>query len=645
MTSFIIKKLDSGWFLAAGNIELHIDRTTGCVNELAVNIAERKTWMSYPGDVTVRDDLLERTFGSCQLQHLAFEQNKTRLLIRKTFTGAPWVLEEVYQGDGDALSWTATVQLHSGEFRSCAIAWHLPWPQPIFPVSFWTAKENMPSMPSRFAGISFEYAEASSGITMPVLSCYRNDTNSGLAIAMPFDFRTPRFRFISGFRDMDLRVEFDWLALSPAQSAKTALLLHGTVGDWRPALGWIYNRFTEYFEPRSKHIDQLWGGHICGKFTVTPEELSQMTRLGIKWYEIHEHFPAYGNYHPENLTSWRSGHALEDTRMITEDILRQTIQTLHQQGVAAMPYIQVTGDGAEKLLDPTLHSSRIRNLRNETWGGWPGTLLMNSDPALPFGKDITRQIDGMIARYPEMDGVFLDQACYNFLDTAHDDGITAVNNRPASMTGFNYFPHLEHLSRLLHPEKTIIANGPFGSGILKYLDGFMAEAEEWLCDHMQYFSIGRKPLFFLVYQYDDVHIEKMFQDTLLYAAGFASYPAATPSKDLYDLYCPLLEKLYRRRWVFDPNPLQVPTGFKGNIYRGETGSLFVSLIRTMTRLPGRAVSDGEFRLATTDIDSAKGCVLHQPGKTPQLLPFTREQGALRFTVPAASSCGLVEVTF
>ena len=29
-------------------------------------------------------------------------------------------------------------------------------------------------------------------------------------------------------------------------------------------------------------------------------------------------------------------------------------------------------------------------------------------------------INGMLDRYPELDGVFLDQACYNFLDTAHD---------------------------------------------------------------------------------------------------------------------------------------------------------------------------------------------------------------------------------
>ena len=57
----------------------------------------------------------------------------------------------------------------------------------------------------------------------------------------------------------------------------------------------------------------------------------------------------------------------------------------------------------------------------------------------------------------------------------------------------------------------------------------MAEGDSWLCEHLQYYGIGAKPLFFLVYEHDDAHIEMMFRKALLYGAGFASYPAAMPS--------------------------------------------------------------------------------------------------------------------
>jgi len=640
-----IEAVQSGWRIRAGRLDISIDRETGCLAGLSIDRPEPYLWTPYAGDVTVRDDRLRRTFSRRDLEQVVFEPGDRRLVVRKHFHGAPWVLEEVYSMDDDALAWEATVTLDSGDFRSCAVAWHMPWPQPNYPVSFWAAREGMPSAPHRHAGIALEYGEITSGILIPALSCYVPKADAGLLLSMPFDFRAPRFRFVSGYRDPDLQAEFDWMALAPGRPARTSLLLRGTEGDWRPALGWLYQRFTDYFEPRSTSIHRLWGGHICGGCNVSSEDAEAMARLSMTWHEIHVHFPAYGNYHPEGTQSWRSGHSREDETLISVDVIRRTIANLHAQGIAAMPYIQVSGDGDVELLDPSMEGSRTRNIHGETWSAWPGTLLMNSDPSLPFGEDITRQIDGMVKRYPEMDGVFLDQACYNFLDTAHDDGITAVNNRPAYMTGLNYCPHLEHLSRLLHPDRAIIANGPHGIGILKYIDGVMAEGSTWLCDHLQYYGIGRKPLFFLMYHYDDEHVELMFQKALLFGAGFASYPAAMPSRDLYDAYLPVLERLYRRRWVFDPAPLQLPPSFEGQVYRGETGSLLVSLVGAMRRLSERSIPDVSVQVKTADIADVKQAVLHRPGQPPEPLALGRDSQGVSFSPPSDLVAGVVELVF
>ena len=459
---------------------------------------------------------------------------------------------------------------------------------------------------------------------------------------MPFDFRTPRFRFLSGYRDPDLQAEFDWLALAPGRPARTSLLLRGTPGAWRPALGWLYERFREYFEPRSESIHRMWGGHISGTFNVSEEEARVMASLGLKWHEIHAHYPAYGNYHPEGLAEWRSGHDRQNETRISVEMVRQTIRNLHAAGAAAMPYIQVSGDGDDENLDPAFQECRIRDMHGNPWSAWPGTHLMNSDPSLPFGKDITRQIEGMAARYPEMDGVFLDQPCYNFLDTAHDDGITAVNNRPAYMTGFNYFPHLEHLSRLLHPAKAIIGNGPFGIGIMKYIDGFMAEGSSWLTDHLQYYGLA-KPLFFLCYPTGDGDIERMFQQCLTHAAGYSSYARALPSKDLYDRYVPLLERLFRRRWVFDANPIALPDGFRGGLFRGPAGSLLASIVTAGARLPGRALKECAVCVRAAGVESVRRVTLQHPGGEIREIPFTRENGAVQFDVPADTVAAVAEL--
>ncbi len=640
-----MKNNEIGWIISAGNLELVINREHGCVCGATVINGDRKQWMSYEGDVTVRDELIGRTFGKAQLENISFDEKEYSLTIHKTFKGAPWKLTECYSLDSDSIAWKASVTLENGDYRTCAISWNLPWPQPVFPIKLWTANDKMPEDLCRFAGTAIEYGEATSGTTMPVLSCYRQDIDAGILIVKPFDFDTPRFRFLAAFRELDLRTEFDWLALSPKHTPKARLLFAGTAGHWRPALGWIFKHYVDYFEPVSKNIRDLWGGHICGTLDLDPDTAKKMKELGIKWYEIHCHFPAYGNYHPEGVTEWMCGHNKKDKKPITVERIRSVIKMLQDEGIAAMPYIQVAGDGDQELLAPEMYSACVTNRRGERWCSWPGAWLMDPLPNLPFGKDIDRQIDGLCGRYPEMDGVFLDQPCYNFIDTAHDDGITAIDNKPATMTGLHYKTHIERLARHIHPDKTIIGNGPFGISVTKHMDGFMAEGSSWLCDHLQYYAIGTKPLFFLMYNCDDASIELMFQSALLHGAGFASYPKAYPSKDLFDKYMPLLEKLYRRRWIFDKDPIQLPVGFKGNIFRGSNErTLYVALVRGMSRIPRENAVEGKVIVKTKDIATAKGCTIYRPGIPAEPLPYDMtEEGALTFTPPTDTVAALIEI--
>ena len=636
-----IEQTGGGWRLTGGNLVVEIDRASGCLHTLDVASNTSFTWSAFPGNILVRDDLLRRTFDRCDAADVRVYRHGPALIVESRYDHAPWCLKEIYQPDKETLRWDAELSLDRGAFRSCSLTYSLPWPRPVYPVKFWAAREAMPSAPHRFAEIALEYGEITSGILLPALCSYIEQEDVGLLIAMPFDVKTPRFRFLSEYREPDLRMQFDRLALAPGKPARASLLFRGTGGAWRPALGWLYERYREYFEPRSTSIHDFWGGHVSGGFHVSPEEIGAMKKLGLAWHEIHGHFPAYGNYHPENISAWRSGHHREDETRISVDMIRQTIRNLHHAGVAAMPYLQVSGDGDMEQLDPAFEACRIRDIVGATPSAWPGTVLMNSDPSLPFGRDITRQIDGIVRRYPEIDGIFLDQACYNFLDTAHDDGVTAVHNRPAYMTGFNYFPHLEHLSRLLHPAKSIIANGPYGIGIMKYIDGFMAEGSGWLCDHLQYFGLA-KPMFFLIYDSTDRDIELMFQRCLIYGAGYTSYAKAAASGDLYRKYVPLIETLYGRRWVFDPQPIELPSGIKGNVFRKPTGGWVAGMADTMPRLGGRALKDNAVRIQTAGIEEVEKIILHLPGEQARDVAFGRENGAIQFDLPGNAPAAAVD---
>ena len=657
-----IEAASQGWRITVEGITLDVDGSSGDPCRILITAEREFLWTDCPGSVCVRDDLLGHTFRADDLLRVEGECLDGELILRKAYKGAPWLLTERYRLEDDAIAWTAELALDEGEFRSCAISMRIPWPRGRlfgnYSTAFWAARENMPSAPHRFAEISLEYGEITSGITIPALCCYRGEDKAGLMLAMPFDFRTPRFSFTSQHRGPDLEVRYDWLALAPGGCpARTSLLLRGTGGHWRPALGWLYRRFREYFEPRSTLIERLWGGHMAGWSDVRAEEARIMKALGATWQEMHFHFPAYGNYHPEGVESWPIGHFAVDLRPgpgladaratspVSVEMIRRSIRTLHAHGLAALPYIQVTGDGDEERLDPAFEGSRARDLDGNRISTYFGCHQMNSDPSLPFGRDIIRQIRGMVARYPDMDGVFLDQPCYNFLDTAHDDGITAVNNRPAYMTGFNYFPHLELLSTLLHPEKTIIGNAPFEVGILKYIDGFMAEGHGWLCDHLQYYGLA-KPMFFLcsgAQRGDERALEMMFQRCLIYGAGFTSGPESLHCKDIYDRYLPLLARLARRRWVFDPDPLSLPFGFSGDLFVNPAGSLVASIVGTVPRCGGRALPAQTVRVRTESGKEVKQVILHAVGEEPGPLPFSREDGAVQFDVPGATVAAVAEL--
>jgi len=637
-----IEKTSGGWRIKGGDLLLDIEKRTGDVRCITISGDKKFVWTPAKCGVSIFDDLTGRRYTEKHLKSIRFAVKGDILSIQKIFKDAPFILSEEYNAEDREIRWTASLKMEKGEFRSCSIVYSIPWPQPAFGNSLWAAKDNMPSDLYRFGGFAFEYGEITSGILIPALCVWRREAKAGLLLAMPFDFKTPRFRFVGGYREPSLDVRYDWLTLSEKKAAQASLILRASSGGWRPSLGYLYERFKEYFTPRSRTIHNLWGGHISGSYNLSQKDAEIMAALGLKWYEIHGHFPFYGNYHPEGLKKWRSGH-MRNSSYITVDIIKRTIKRLHSVGAAALPYIQVSGDGDDKLPEEVVKNSRIKDIYGETVSAWPGTHLLNSDPSLPFGKDMVRQIKGMMERYPEIDGVFLDQACYNFLDTAHSDGITAVNNRPAYMTGFNYFPHLELLSKLLHPDKVIIGNGPFGIGIMKYIDGFMAESQGWLCDHLQYYAL-EKPMFFLEYNKNDRAVEEMFQNCLIYGAGFTSYPSVYKhSKDLYDLYLPLLQRLYRRRWVFEEEPIALPPGFKGNLFISERGTLIASMAGKMDRYPKRKMLPETICINSKRVKKIEKVVLYRPGEKPERVKFSVKDNTLQFDIPGDTIAGVAEL--
>ena len=81
----------------------------------------------------------------------------------------------------------------------------------------------------------------------------------------------------------------------------------------------------------------------------------------------------------------------------------------------------------------------------------------------------------------------------------------------------------------------------------------MVEHDWTFCDKSQYYSLA-KPGYLLHATADERHVEKMLQMSLLYGLGVASHAELKPFLPLFRAYRPLIERLNRRRWIFDAHP-------------------------------------------------------------------------------------------
>ena len=655
------------WRLTTETMSLDVNSKTGCPGNLNVMINGEHCWTDCFGDVEVRDDVRKYAFTHTDLASVTGSVvDETTLVLLKTYRDADWSLEEKYSCENETVNWSARLVMNEGEFRSVAITWQIPWPKHIYPFNVWAAKHNMPEGIYQTASEWLEYGETTAGIAIPAASFYNAGEKWGLAVCKPFDLRTPQFRIGVGYRDANMRVRFDRLALSPERNAEAAFSLWGTEGCWRPALGRIFEQNKKYFVSKSKLLPNLWGGHSCDGYNQKEKAVAAGAETGEKWCEIHAHFSLYGQYDPDQ-EQWTAidyqWHQLPEddsprrtaARKTVEEcqcsveIVRNTIDLLNKYNIAPMPYIQVSGDAnppvAERFAEDQIKDVNGKPVK---WREMGTSILhqMNASPDSVFGKYLDDMINGMLDKYVGSKGVFVDQACYNFTDIAHFDGITAIDNQPVSMTGFNFAPRLAMVSKRIHPDGAIMANGPSGIEMMENIDGYMSEGTtKWLCDHFQYFGLA-KPMYCLMYKQSRGNVEQMFQFCLIYACGYTATSWSPDYKDLYDAYIPLVDMLADRRWIFDPNPLTLPVGFEGNIYRGREGDILVTLVKNQASvIPGKA-EDLVITVRTSDINTIKHVALHNAAeKLEQQVKWEVENNEATITVPAnVVTAGIIKLS-
>lgn len=564
----------------------------GNIGEL---FCDGQRWNGYLGNLTVVDELRGRIFTSAGAETVLMENNKQRMVFEKRWKDCDFVLRKIWTAFEDCISWRIEVKLNTGcKERSIQIKQLFPYPYPAYRLRAWSAAERFPCSLEQLGGLHLYYGDACYGTVIPAVSIYNEDKDIGFTLSKPFGLKSARLSFhFKDYHSDGLEVENTCLYLSQKNPAVAELLIHAHAGCWRPGLGWLYKKYPEYFNPPNPRVHELEGGFMITNPYTKDAYLKTVGKYKIKWAEVHNHFPEYANYAPVKK-GWGSviKHDYPDLpapkEKLSKEKINQHIKSLQDNDIKALLYFQCTGDAFIPYAEKYFPDSIARDCAGKLIPTWKECCFVNASAGTSFNKHLKKQMDKFIADYPDIDGVFLDQVCYQTLDYAHEDGVTACNNKPVSMFGHSYEDNLNKLAEILHKQNKIIwGNGPFDVEVQKNIDAIMAEGVSELSNTYKYLCLT-KPLLVHTYPDSPEKVEKMFRHCLLsgasYSIGASSTLPVPPAiseqvQKIFDMCIPLAEKLFGREWVFAPLPLQFPERYEGNIfYAKEGGTVLISLV-------------------------------------------------------------------
>ena len=410
----------------------------------------------------------------------------------------------------------------------------------------------------------------------------------GLHISAPGDFHSGIIFFRYDNAGLHL-IDTDQY-LSSDHPVIWKLYLLPVPGCYRPGMEWFLNKHREYFEPENKAVMELTGSFGLTNPLSTDGTLDYMQKFGAEFTELHNHFPKYGDWLTED-DEWECVVTHDYPELppppgkISRKKIHEFIQRAHDRNIKVLYYIQCSGDCFLPYAREKFADAIAINREGVYHPCWRECCMCNSSKDTTFGKHIAQIIEDLPATYPDIDGVFIDQLCYPVEDLAHSDGQTAINNKPAANLDSTYYANVERLAELMHRDNKIVwGNGSFDLQIQHHVDGLMAEGSTGASEFLKYFCLV-KPL--LVHQYPrSVHqVELVFSFALragawLYSIGASSsiYDFSSIPPEVAEVFhrcAPMLETLRKRKYCFEPHPVNFPAGVAGDVFISENSKEYI----------------------------------------------------------------------
>ncbi|NOY57347.1 MAG: hypothetical protein GXO75_00235, partial [Calditrichaeota bacterium] len=602
------------------------------------------------GGLIIYDGLKEQEYsdlknsGRVTFSNVSKTDSLITLTVGKKYPGADFNTKITYSLFPDHLRWDVYLEKTKGADRTMRITYVTPLL--IQDWKLWAPVARTPFTVHPDEPFLIKYGQSYGGpvgsmtwrSVIPTVTFF--DEKGGRAVNFTVPFEVPQimvrftsnidrnhfYHFNSRKYSLEQRPHFfvinDYLGLRDHRNAHASLLISSHRANWRESLGWVYHKYREYFDasPAFAKSDGVWmNGYEV--LHLTPENemsarLSEAQKNGVKWEELHGHFPHYGLMVPDDsVSTWKfEGKGMD----LSRQIIRRTLQRFHDYGIRNYIYYNITeaihGYATDKFPHSIARDEDGKPILAFRGAKYPqevnSCFLMNADPATAFGKHCVQQLKKMVQTYPQMDGIFYDvfgrTYCFDF---AHDDGITMVNNKPAYFPIFMFQKNMEIISPYLHAQgKCITCNKPTMIQVCKGVDGIMMRESNpkdadppWLIAQ-SYLGLNRHILIATSSIGKDQ--ESLYQNCLRFGAFYTDISKRRPihgkppdpegikiSETLRSAYGHFIKDFKGKKWVFYPRALELPVFTRGNIFKLADGRVMITMIS-----PGRSMfEDGGFK--------------------------------------------------
>jgi hypothetical protein len=389
--------------------------------------------------------------------------------------------------------------------------------------------------------------------------------------------------------------------------------------DWRAALGYAYKQYPDFFDPNVAIADSIagTGAYSCNWMDFDVEKYRKMA-FSVNWKASRD-FPYMGMFLPpvgDSVEWYGFGRSAEDS-LISLPKLRDYSRQMKDLGFHVLSYFNVTEFGTNIMYPPpgllsedpaelwkdangylythfedailltppqqSTYKSRVYGLTEPNRPFWTWGKAVVMDPGV---ESYQNHLLGMAKKHieliPDASGICIDRMDWLRMYNHHrDDLVSWMGDQPVSSMNLSWMELMNKLAPVFHNQNKVIYVNNHVKRLehLKHIDGLF---DEFTYGGSSLNTVGllgiRKPVLGWVRdagQYKpnpDWAMQKF-----LYMGVFPMAPF--PSNDhslkpdpwvdsLYLNYGPLLSQLRGKKWVLEPNILEVKSpDAKANIFK------------------------------------------------------------------------------